>query len=191
MRVIAGAWRSLSLEAPKGRDTRPTTNRVKESIMSSLESACGFEGACVLDAFAGSGALGIEALSRGADYACFFERDSQAKAVILKNLATVKAEKSTYRVFGTDVFKLQADMCPRPFDMLIFDPPYKTPETDVIRLISHIMEQGLMSADAVVCYEHSASAPISQAMWEKVGMVPSKTKKLGDISFEIIARSSL
>jgi len=189
MRVIAGQWRSLSLDAPKGRDTRPTTDRVKESIMSSLESACGFEGAFVLDAFAGSGALGIEALSRGAEYACFFEKDAQAKAVILKNLATVKADKAMYRVFGTDVFKLQASASLRPFDVLIFDPPYKMPELDVIRLVRHIIEQGLLSDNAVLCYEHSAAMTLRRELWDELGMTLFKTKKMGDIAFDIILRS--
>ncbi len=74
MRIIAGEWRGRPLAAPKGTDTRPTTDRVRESLMSALASERGgFEGAVVLDAFAGSGALGLEALSRGASCAHFFE----------------------------------------------------------------------------------------------------------------------
>ena len=73
MRIIAGQWRGRTIFAPQGDTTRPTTDRVRESLMSSLASARGgFEGAIVLDAFAGSGALGLEALSRGASFAQFF-----------------------------------------------------------------------------------------------------------------------
>ena len=79
MRVIAGDFKGRNLKAPTGMDTRPTTDRVKESFISSLISAYGsLEGAHVLDAFAGSGALGIECLSRGAESAVFFERDKAA-----------------------------------------------------------------------------------------------------------------
>ena len=70
MRIIAGEYRGRVLRAPQGRDTRPTTDRVRESVMSSVFSATGgFDGLCVLDAFAGSGAMGLEALSRGAAFA--------------------------------------------------------------------------------------------------------------------------
>ena len=79
MRIIAGEFRGRTIKAPKGDGTRPTTDRVRESLMSAVNSACGgFEGATVLDAFAGSGALGLEALSRGAACAHFFRSSSCA-----------------------------------------------------------------------------------------------------------------
>ena len=85
MRVIAGDFKGRNLKAPTGMDTRPTTDRVKESFISSLISAYGsLEGAHVLDAFAGSGALGIECLSRGAESAVFFERDTAALEALRK-----------------------------------------------------------------------------------------------------------
>ena len=86
MRIIAGEHRGRVLKAPKGDGTRPTTDRVRESLMSMLASARGgFEGAVVLDAFAGSGALALEALSRGADRACLVERDGAAAKVVEAN----------------------------------------------------------------------------------------------------------
>ena len=76
MRIVAGEFRGRSIEAPRGENTRPTTDRVREALMSSLYSLRGgFEGAVVLDAFAGTGALGLEALSRGARSATFYEND--------------------------------------------------------------------------------------------------------------------
>lgn len=87
MRIIAGEYRGRRLQAPKGDATRPTTDRVRESLMSALSSARGgFEGAVVLDAFAGSGALGLEALSRGAASAHFFEKDGVALRALCANV---------------------------------------------------------------------------------------------------------
>ena len=81
MRIIAGSWRARPLEAPPGHVTRPTADRVRETLFSMLASRLGpFEGLRVADLFAGSGALGLEALSRGAAFACFVENDPQAAA---------------------------------------------------------------------------------------------------------------
>src|ERR671934_2307496 len=89
MRVVAGRFGGRRLRAPRGRDTRPTSDRVREALFSILGP---MEDARVLDLFAGSGALGIEALSRGAAHATFVERDRAAADVIRRNLATVGAE---------------------------------------------------------------------------------------------------
>ena len=86
MRVIAGTARGLRLDAPPGRSTRPTLDRVRESIFNALTSADLLAGSVVLDAFAGSGALGIEALSRGAETCVFVERDRAALAALRSNL---------------------------------------------------------------------------------------------------------
>ena len=85
MRIIAGDWRGRKLAEPKGRETtRPTTDRVREACASMIDSALetGIEGSCVLDAFAGSGAMGIEMLSRGADRAVFFDVDRGAAQLL-------------------------------------------------------------------------------------------------------------
>lgn len=93
MRIIAGEFRGRTLLAPKGDGTRPTTDRVRESVMSTVFSARGgFEDAMVLDAFAGSGALGLEALSRGAARAVFYERAPEAVKVLQKNVEKMGLE---------------------------------------------------------------------------------------------------
>ena len=94
MRIIAGEFRGRKLDAPKGDGTRPTTDRVRESLMSALVSLRdGLDGAVVLDAFAGSGALSLEALSRGADTAVLCERDRDAAAVIERNITTLQGHR--------------------------------------------------------------------------------------------------
>jgi 16S rRNA (guanine966-N2)-methyltransferase len=86
VRIIAGEWRGRRLQSPPGLDTRPTADRVRETLFSMLASRLGsFEGLRVADLFAGSGALGFEALSRGAAFACFVENDSKAAAAIKRN----------------------------------------------------------------------------------------------------------
>ena len=106
MRIVAGEWRGRRIEEPRGREvTRPTTDRVREACASMVEAALptGIEGARVLDAFAGSGALGLEMLSRGAAFAAFFDIDRQAAALVGRNLAGVRCARERYRVTCGDV----------------------------------------------------------------------------------------
>jgi 16S rRNA (guanine966-N2)-methyltransferase len=119
MRIIAGAWRGRTIEAPPGQSTRPTGDRVRETLFSMLASRLGsFEDLRVADLFAGSGALGFEALSRGAASATFVENDPKAAAVIRRN-----AEKLGVSV---QVLSGSALSLPRsePFHLIFADPPY-------------------------------------------------------------------
>ena len=121
MRVIAGDFKGRNLKAPTGMDTRPTTDRVKESFISSLISAYGsLEGAHVLDAFAGSGALGIECLSRGAESAVFFERDKAALEALRSNIDMLKLSQERARVRQADVLATPP-VYGAPFDIVILD----------------------------------------------------------------------
>ena len=93
MRIIAGEFRGRSLKSLKGDETRPTTDRVREALMSSLVSARGtLEGARVLDAFAGSGALGLETLSRGAAHVLFSEQGREAARIVESNITSLKLQ---------------------------------------------------------------------------------------------------
>ncbi len=101
MRIVGGEWRGRLIDSPKGRDvSRPTTDRVREAIASMLESALpeGIEGSRVLDAFAGSGALGLEVLSRGAEHAVFFDLDRSAAALVKRNLAKLSCAPARFQV---------------------------------------------------------------------------------------------
>ncbi len=111
MRIIAGEFKGRTIKAPKGDGTRPTTDRVRESLMSAVNSACGgFEGATVLDAFAGSGALGLEALSRGAACAHFFERDGAAPRGAVRQRARSGWRRAA-RIHRGDVLRGPARPC--------------------------------------------------------------------------------
>ena len=127
MRIIAGEFRGRKLDAPRGDGTRPTTDRVRESLMSALVSLRdGLDGAVVLDAFAGSGALSLEALSRGADTAVLCERDRDAAAVIERNITALRLGHDRARLVRGDVLKRGAAAPGRPFDLVFLDPPYAT-----------------------------------------------------------------
>ncbi|MEO6359482.1 MAG: 16S rRNA (guanine(966)-N(2))-methyltransferase RsmD [Sphingomicrobium sp.] len=121
MRIIAGQWRGRPLVAPPGIDTRPTADRVREALFSMLSSRLGtFEGLRVADLFAGSGALGLEALSRGAASVTFVERDAKALAAIRTNAAAFGAI-SAVQFLGGSALALPRS---QPFDLILADPPY-------------------------------------------------------------------
>jgi 16S rRNA (guanine966-N2)-methyltransferase len=123
MRIIAGTWRGRPLTAPAGDATRPTGDRTRETLFSMLTSRLGsFEGLRVGDFFAGSGALGLEALSRGAETCLFVERDRNALDAIRANAAKLGIERPDIR--QTDVLALGP--APAPLDVLFMDPPYGT-----------------------------------------------------------------
>jgi 16S rRNA (guanine966-N2)-methyltransferase len=123
MRIIAGTWRGRPLTAPAGDATRPTGDRTRETLFSMLSSRLGsFEGLRIGDFFAGSGALGLEALSRGAESCLFVERDRNALDAIRANAAKLGIERPDIR--QTDVLALGP--APAPLDVLFMDPPYGT-----------------------------------------------------------------
>lgn len=122
MRIIAGEWRGRKLVAPKGEATRPTADRARETLFAMLTSRLGdFEGLQVADLFAGSGALGLEALSRGAAHCLFVEQDRAALETIRANITTLGAAART-RVEAGSVMALRA--VTKPLDLILLDPPY-------------------------------------------------------------------
>jgi 16S rRNA (guanine966-N2)-methyltransferase len=119
MRIIAGKWRGRVIDAPPGLATRPTADRVRETLFSMLTSRLGtFEDLRVADLFAGSGALGLEALSRGARSATFVDSDATAAATIRRNAERLGA---TVQVLSGSALKLPRS---EPFDLIFADPPY-------------------------------------------------------------------
>ncbi|MES2903695.1 MAG: 16S rRNA (guanine(966)-N(2))-methyltransferase RsmD [Pseudomonadota bacterium] len=120
MRIIAGQWRGRKLVAPKGQQTRPTADRTRETLFSMLTSRIGsFDELRVADLYAGSGALGLEALSRGAGHCTFVENDRAAVEAIRANVATLGAN-------GIEVMAMSAARLPNaaPFHLILADPPY-------------------------------------------------------------------
>ena len=148
MRIVAGEWRRRPLEAPPGRTTRPTADRVRETLFSMLASRLGsFEDLRVADLFAGSGALGFEALSRGAARATFVESDPAAAAAIRRNAEALGATGRIEIVAGSALVLGRYG----PFDLIFADPPYAAGAgSDIVRAVIHsdwLAADGWMSVE--------------------------------------------
>lgn len=161
MRVIAGTHRGRRIMAPPGTTTRPTSDRVREALFSRIEAVLGplSMDAAGLDLFAGSGALGIEALSRGVGRVTFVERDRAALAVLRANLERLGlAGRSTVRAedaFGLTKRQLLPD---GPFALLFVDPPYRIDESEVRQSVERLASHGSLAEGALIVWEHSTSA---------------------------------
>lgn len=190
MRIIAGEHRGRPLKAPKGMGTRPTTDRVRESLMSALSSERGgFEDAFVLDAFAGSGALGLEAMSRGAAFACLCERDGAALRVIEDNVRTLRYGRDEVRVQKLDVLKNAIPRAKQPYDLVLLDPPYAVSASEVFALIARLDESGQLAEDFVISYEHgSESNDEVPSLIESVGYCMASHRVYGDTIIDIFVR---
>lgn len=162
MRIVSGEWRGRRIAEPTGREvTRPTTDRVREAMGSMVDSALdhGIEGASVLDAFAGSGALGIEMLSRGAAHATFFDIDRSAAALVRKNLESVRCGSGRFTVTCGDVlgFARRGRVAGSPFDLVMIDAPYALGAEPANELLSALASAGLLAPRALALVEHAAS----------------------------------
>jgi 16S rRNA (guanine966-N2)-methyltransferase len=143
MRVIAGSLRGRRIESPRGDATRPTTDKVREAVFNSLGSLDVVVGATVVDLFAGTGAMGIEALSRGATRCTFVERDRNALAVLVSNISALGLEGKSQVVSGDASSSRYASI---ECDLLIADPPYGFDRwqelLDVVRASFVVCESG-------------------------------------------------
>lgn len=149
MRIIAGQWRGRKLTAPKGDATRPTADRMRETLFSMLTSRLGsLEGLQVVDLFAGSGALGLEALSRGAATCLFVEQDRAALETIRANITTMGARDQT-RVEAGSVTQLRAASA--PLDLLLVDPPYHSGAGEVA--LDRLLRLGWIGAETWISLE--------------------------------------
>lgn len=151
MRVIAGMMKGRKLKAVPGKETRPTTDKVKESVFQMMGPF--FDGGNCLDLFAGSGGLGIEALSRGMTSAVFVDKQQSAVQTLRDNIAMLGIEDQT-EVFRADAFRALQAAAKRElvFDLILLDPPYK--KVDYERLVREICALGLIGPDGIIYCEH-------------------------------------
>lgn len=191
MRIVAGECKGRLLKAPKGEGTRPTTDRVREAIMSAVASARGgFEGAVVLDAFAGSGALGLEALSRGAACAQMCERDGSSLRVIEENVRVLHFDRQRARVRKLDVLKDPPCNLQQPFNLVFLDPPYALEPREVLGLVLALAQREALSEDALVIYEHARSATTAvDTILDSCNLSLASRKKYGDTIVDIVKRN--
>ena len=180
-RVIAGAARGRRLTVPPGRLTRPTSDRAREGLFGTLVALHGpLDGASVLDLYAGSGAVGLESLSRGARRALFVEADARAARVIRDNIQAVGlggAELVTDRVE-----RLLGRGRPGPgrYDLAVADPPYAVTEDEVTAMLAALEAGGWLAPGAVVAVERATrSGPVS---WPP-GYESDRSRRYGDTTF--------
>ncbi len=141
-RIIAGRAGGRRIAVPAG-GTRPTSDRVREALFSALTVDPGLDGAAVLDLCAGSGALGLEALSRGAEHALFVEADRRASAVLRRNVEALDLPGATVRAASAaTVLSGAAD---RRYDLVLVDPPYATTDAEVARWLSLAVDNGWLA----------------------------------------------
>lgn len=192
MRVITGTYGGRNLKTLKGDNTRPTTMRVKESLFSSLISLVGsFEGMIVLDAFAGSGALGIEALSRGAAKAVFFERSRKAAAIVAENIRTLGIERDRATIEQGDAERLVTRARPDAFDLVFFDPPYAMEPEAVLSLAEALLQANALNADALICYELAKkNKPALELSTHRLKWNIVSTKDFGETAYYILRKEN-
>ncbi len=154
MRVIAGTSRGRRLAGFKGRDVRPTPDRVREALFSILQNRLGdFSGLRVLDLFSGSGALAIEALSRGALSACLVDNSPDSEKIIRQNLERCRLIDKA-EITCQDAFRALRGFPPDSFDLIFLDPPYGRKLAELA--ISAISKQGVLRRQGMLCAETGA-----------------------------------
>lgn len=186
MRIIGGRFAGRRIAAPPGSSTRPTTDRVRESLMSSIISRLGesVESAVVLDPFAGSGALGLEALSRGATRVTFVERDRTAFSVLKENVSTLGCTERATLMLGDASSLLNPIISHGPYSLILLDPPYTLDPTVVERLLGGLLAAGAIDPDALITWEHSSGVGVT---WPG-GFEPVASKRYGSthIDFAVV-----
>jgi 16S rRNA (guanine966-N2)-methyltransferase len=157
MRVVGGRFRGRAFAAPKSQAIRPTADRLRESLFNILMHAYGnpIEGARVLDLFAGTGALGIEALSRGATFALFVDDGAEARALLRENVEALGLGGSS-KVFRRDATKLGPVAPLEPFALVFLDPPYGKGLAE--QALTSARDGGWLTADALAVVEEAADA---------------------------------
>jgi 16S rRNA (guanine966-N2)-methyltransferase len=159
MRIVAGAAKGRRLHVP-ARGTRPTSDRAREGLFNSLSSLVDLAGARVLDLFAGTGAVGLEALSRGAGQATFVESDRAACEVLRRNVEAVGLPGAT--VLRRPVAPVLAERPDEPYRFVFADPPYGLAETAVHAMLGSLLDGDWLADGALLVLERSARAPEPQ-----------------------------
>jgi len=193
MRIIAGKWGGRRVQAPTGRDTRPTGDRVREALFSSLHSRIGsFDGLRVLDAFAGSGVLGLEALSRGAAFLASAEYDARACRIIEQNYASLQgvqpsevSSDKNFLLYRGDIFKASSRLRNLAIDLAFFDPPYDVPDGKIYQLLDKLCQEKTFSYGALIVIERAKTAQSEDMLPD--GFVSLDIKYKGETSLHFVA----
>jgi 16S rRNA (guanine966-N2)-methyltransferase len=185
MRIVGGKLKGRLLVAPKGEGTRPTSDRVREALMSFIVDRLGSDlgGAVTLDLFAGSGALAFEALSRGASRAVLVEKDRAALQTIASNISALGVTDRV-AVVGSDALAggLKRIQAMGPFALLFCDPPYRIDQAKVARMLEALGRSGAIADGAALAWEHSAGGAVP----EPAGFAQERTYRYGDTAVTLL-----
>ena len=175
-RIVGGVAGGRRIAVPPGSGTRPTADRVREALFSSLEAEFGgFHGLTVLDLYAGSGAIGLEALSRGAERVVLVEADRKAADVITANVKAVGLPGATVLVRPAEKVA-SGDNSGKPFDLVFADPPYKLETLEIQGILVELAGNGWLADDAVAVVERGKREP-----WEwPDGFAALRDRKYGE-----------
>jgi 16S rRNA (guanine966-N2)-methyltransferase len=176
-RIVAGRFGGRRLVVPSGRDVRPTSDRAREAMFSALTSMLELAGSAVLDLYAGSGAVGLEALSRGAARAALVECEPRALAAVRANVAALDLA-GTAAVLPTRVERLvAAPPAAGPYDLVFADPPYALADRDVDAVLGDLVTFGWLAAGAVVVIERPSRG--GGPAWPE-SLRPAKQRRYGE-----------
>ncbi|HEU4514890.1 MAG TPA: 16S rRNA (guanine(966)-N(2))-methyltransferase RsmD [Nocardioidaceae bacterium] len=175
-RIIGGTARGRRLKAPAGERTRPTSDRVREALFSSLDAELGsITGLRFLDLYAGSGAVGLEARSRGAGVVTLVEQDRRTTSLIQDNVRTLGF--SQVEVVTGAVSRVLGGPPRAPYDVVFLDPPYAVPTGEVHDDLAALVHEGWLADGAVVVVERSTRS--GEVAWPE-GLSPARSKKYGE-----------
>ncbi len=174
-RIISGEAGGRRLSTPGGERTRPTSDRVREALFSSLEARGVLEGAHVMDLYAGSGALGLEAASRGAASVLLVESDRGASATIRANISDVGVAGA--RLLSSTVERALDRPATLRYDVVLADPPYDVTEESLARILDMLLTQQWLAQEPVVVVERSSRSP--EPAWPE-GIVGEGPKRYGE-----------
>jgi 16S rRNA (guanine966-N2)-methyltransferase len=180
-RIISGVHGGRRLLAPPGGQTRPTSDRVREAFFSSLDTLTDLSGARFADLFAGSGAVGLEAVSRGAAHALLVESDARAAKTIRDNIATLRLAGVARLITGKVASVLAQPPDGGPYDVVFADPPYAVTDDEVVEIQQDLLSNGWLAPDAVVVFERSTRTVVRGTSLSWVdGITADRSRRYGE-----------
>jgi 16S rRNA (guanine966-N2)-methyltransferase len=180
-RIIAGAHGGRRLSAPAGTQTRPTSDRVREAFFSALGTMVDLDGARFADLYAGSGAVGLEALSRGAIFTLLVESDPRAARIVRDNIDSLKVGASARLVTGKVAQVVATPPEGGPYDVVFADPPYAVTDEEITELQQALVDNGWLAPDAVVVLERSTRTAVrGQPLSWVDGITADRSRRYGE-----------
>ncbi len=186
LRIIGGQWRSRKLSFSDAEGLRPTPDRIRETLFNWLQND--IQGATCLDLFAGSGALGLEALSRGASHVTFVEKDKTAAIQLKANLKLLKASNSETEVFHDDALEYlhkRAEMGGGVLNIIFLDPPYRKGLLE--KSLTNLHEKSLIDVDTLIYLEHESKEVFD---WSDYGLKILKESNAGQVKCYLLQSKS-